>query len=65
MTVIPRIEIRSGFSLGKTNQLIQAPNMGIINFHVFRLETFTPSRPKSPNQIVIAIEDTIANHPKA
>ena len=56
--VIPAIDTRSGDSLGINSQLRIAPKTGIINFHMFRAETFTPSRCKSKNQIEYAAADT-------
>lgn len=54
----------SGCSPGKIIQLKNAPNIGMINFQVFRLDTLTPGRCNKPNQIVIAKAETIASHPK-
>lgn len=65
ITNMPRMEIRSGDSLGRINQLIHAPKIGIMNFHVFKFETLTPLRPNRPNQMVIAMAETMANQPNA
>lgn len=42
--VIPAIDTRSGDSFGISIQLKIAPNTGIINFHMFKAETFTSLR---------------------
>ena len=60
---IPATEMVSGDSVGISIQLKIAPKTGIINFQIFRSETFTPSRCKSENQMERAVADNKLNQP--
>ena len=62
ITPIPTIDIKSGFSSVKIIQLKNAPDTGIKNFQIFRIETFTPGRFNNEYQIVIAAADNKLNH---
>jgi len=51
-----------GYSSGKMIQLNKAPNTGIMNFHTFSTDTFTPGRCNNTNQIEKAAADRKLNH---
>lgn len=60
---MPPIAIKLGFSLGSMVQLSIAPKTGIINFHMFRSDTFTLGRLSRVYQIDIAPAERKLNHP--
>lgn len=49
--------ISVGCSLGSSSQLSTAPRTGIINFHMFKVDSFTPDRFSKVYQIEIAAAD--------
>lgn len=63
--IMPIIEIRSGCSFSISIQLKIAPETGIKNFQMLRIDTFTFGRFSKANQIEIAAADKKLNHPSA
>lgn len=61
MTIIPNMEIRSGFSPGTMIQLNNTPLTGTINFHIFSSETLTPGFRSSVYHIENAAAGIMAN----
>ena len=55
--------IRVGFSLGSRSQLRTAPSTGIINFHMLRVDSFTPGRFNNVDQIEIDADETKNTQP--
>ena len=65
INAIPEMEEIFGDSSGRINQLKIAPETGIKNFQVFRIETFTPGLRSKPNQIEKAAAEKLGVTPAA